>query len=32
LPWRHPFLPTGEEELRLNKHFNTCEYDETWAG
>ena len=28
-PWRHPFLRTGEDGIRLFKHFNTCEYDET---
>src|ERR1700677_1267140 len=31
LPWRHPFLRTGEEGVRLIKHFNTCEYDEMKA-
>src|ERR1700678_21202 len=31
-PWRHPFLRTGDEGVRLIKHFNTCEYDEIWAG
>src|SRR3984885_3114202 len=28
-PWRHPFLRTGEDRIRLFKHFNTCEYYET---
>jgi hypothetical protein len=28
LPWLHPFLRTGEEWVRVIKHFNTCEYDE----
>jgi len=31
LPWRHPFLRTGEDGIRLFKHFNTCEYDEMSA-
>src|ERR1700733_5196874 len=31
LPWRHPFLCTGEGGVRLVKHFNTCEYDKVWG-
>ena len=31
LPWRHPFLRTGEDGIRPFKHFDTCEYDETSA-
>ena len=31
LPWRHPFLRTGEDAIRFLKHFDTCEYDEMWA-
>src|ERR1700729_491691 len=30
-PWRHPFLRTGEDGIRLFKHFDTCEYDEMSA-
>src|SRR5271156_6408883 len=30
-PWRHPFLRTGEEGIRIFNHFNTCEYDEMTA-
>src|ERR1700761_6144051 len=31
LPWRHPFLRTGEDGIRPFKHFHTCEYDEMSA-
>src|SRR5258708_12175353 len=31
LPWRHPFLRTRDDAIRLLKHFDTCEYDEMWA-
>jgi hypothetical protein len=31
LPWRHPFLRTGEDAIRLLEHFDTCEHDEMSA-